>query len=252
MCGPREAGAYFITSLPARLVDPPPRKWRRGTAGGAVEGARAANKKSCDESDALSQTPPPPSFALCATDGPPPPLRGGGKMESFSRRIAPESYNEWYESFASKSVKGGGAPVGASSSMSATHVRVLPPEHASAAVARHTDKRYRLPALRARSPLGAPRAVLAAQINATAQPRPRFVRTGGCGRYPHHRTHPQRSTSRTGHSAGRVDARAARERGYKPRPQAGWSNINNGLTTTFSGVAVRFSGTFSGVALVEI
>ena len=76
--------------------------------------------------------------------------------------------------------KGGGAPVGASSSMSATHVRVLPPEHASAAVARHTRRRYRLKVLRARSPNGAPLAVLAAQINATAQPRPRFGRTGGC------------------------------------------------------------------------
>jgi hypothetical protein len=102
---------------------------------------------------------------------------------------------------------------------SAPHARVLPHEHASGAVARHTDKRYRLPTLRARSPLGAPRAALAAQIDATVQPRPHFVRTGGCGRYPHHRTHLQRCTSRTGHSAGRSDAQAARERGYKPRPR---------------------------------
>src|ERR1700691_6557774 len=95
--------------------------------------------------------------------------------------------------------------------MSAPRSQTLPPENAPGAVARHTFRRYRLKALRARSPLGAPLAVLAAQINATAQPRPRFMRTGGCRRYPHHRTHPQRSTSRTGHSAGRVDAQAARE-----------------------------------------
>jgi hypothetical protein len=130
------------------------------------------------------------------------------------------------KAFASKSVKGGGAPIGASSSMSATHSQTLPSESASAAVARHTDKRYRLPALRARSPLSAPRAVLAAQINATAQPRPRFVRTGGYGRYPHHRTLLQRFTSRTGHSAGRSDARAAPggvtspARRNRPRPMS--------------------------------
>jgi len=87
--------------------------------------------------------------------------------------------------------------------MSAPHARVLPLERAAGAVARHPLRRYRLKALRARSPLGAPLAALAAQINATAQPRPRFARTGGCGRYPHHRTRSQRCTSRAGHSAGR-------------------------------------------------
>ena len=105
------------------------------------------------------------------------------------------------------------------SNQSAPHARLLPNEHTPGAVARHTLRCCHPKALRARSPLGAPTAVLAAQINATAQPRPRFMRTGGCGRYPHHRTHPQRCTSRTGHSAGRVDAQAARERGYKSRPQ---------------------------------
>ena len=113
---------------------------------------------------------------------------------------------------------------------SATHFQALPSENASAAEARHTRRRYRLKALRARSPLGAPRAVLAAQINATAQPRPRFMRTGGRGCYPHHRTHPQRCTSRTGHNAGRVDAQAARERGYKPRPQEPHSPYQSAVT----------------------
>jgi hypothetical protein len=131
--------------------------------------------------------------------------------------------------------EGGGAPTGAWFKLSAPHSQALPSESAAGAVARHTLRRYRLKALRARSSLGAPRAVLAAQINATAQPRPRFGRTGGCGRYPHHRTLLQRCTSRTGHSAGRSDAQAARERGYKPRPQARAPNKRNDLATGFSG-----------------
>src|SRR5208282_6920920 len=52
-----------------------------------------------------------------------------------------------------------------------------------------------------------------------AQPRPRFTRNSGQRRYLRHGSRLQRCTSRAGHYAGRVDARTARERGYKPRPQ---------------------------------
>jgi hypothetical protein len=140
------------------------------------------------------------------------PAQRGRKIETRSRdAMASESCKQRHESFASKYVKGGGAPTGASSSMSAPHSQALPSESAPGAVARHTPRCCHLKALRARSPLGAPLAALAAQINATAQPRPRFGRTGGCGCYPHHRTHLQRCTSRTGRCAGRSDAQAARE-----------------------------------------
>jgi hypothetical protein len=102
-----------------------------------------------------SQKPPPPSFAY-ATDGPPPPLRGGGRNRiSFSRRMSVRVLSKRFPR-ASQITKGGGAPTGASSGMSAPHARVLPLERASGAVARHTPRRYRLKALRARSPLGAP------------------------------------------------------------------------------------------------
>jgi hypothetical protein len=151
---------------------------------------------------ASSQTPPPPSFAH-APDGPPPPLsrvRTSLFVLAAHRARVMRGTARKFRLHISEGRR----------SADRRMVQVCP---------RHARRRYRLKALRARSPLGAPRAVLAAQINATAQPRPRFMRTGGCGRYPHHRTHPQRCTSRTGHSAGRVDAQAARERGYKPRPQ---------------------------------
>jgi hypothetical protein len=159
-----------------------------------------------------------------------PRCRGGGNSVPFPRRIAPESCSEWHESFRLQISEGRRSAGRRIVGMSATHSQALPSESASAAVARHTRRCCHLKVLRARSPLGAPRAVLAAQINATAQPRPRFMRTGGCGRYPHHRTHPQRSTSRTGHSAGRVDAQAARERSYKPRPQEPHSPYQSAVT----------------------
>ena len=104
-------------------------------------------------------------------------------------------------------------------SMSAPDSQTLPPESASGAVARHANKRCRLPALRARSPLGAPLAALATQINAMAQPRPCFLGRARGGRYPPSAVPVQRSTPRTGHSAGQSDARAARERGYESRPR---------------------------------
>jgi hypothetical protein len=60
---------------------------------------------------------------------------------------------------------------------------------------------------------------VATQMHAMAQPRPCFLRLACGGRYPPHAVPVQRSTSRAGHSAGRTDARAAWERGYKPRPR---------------------------------
>jgi hypothetical protein len=85
---------------------------------------------------------------------------------------------------------------------SAPHIRVLPLEYASGALASRRSA-----------------AVLAAQINATAQLRPRFTRNTMRRRYLRLESRLQRCTSRAGHSAGRFDAQAARERGYEARPQ---------------------------------
>ena len=60
----------------------------------------------------------------------------------------------------------------------APHHQMLPPDRASGAAA----------ALRGRSPLGAPPRFLSQRPNALTQPRPRFTRTGGRGRYPHHQS----------------------------------------------------------------
>jgi hypothetical protein len=75
---------------------------------------------------------------------------------------------------------------------------------------RHTRRRYRLKVLRRgsdpsgdRSPLGAPTAALATQINAMAQPRPRFTRNTMRRRYLRSESRLQRCTSRAGRSAGR-------------------------------------------------
>src|SRR5580698_9377666 len=51
------------------------------------------------------------------------------------------------------------------------------------------------------------------------KPRPCFLGLAFGGRYPPSAVPVQRGTSRTGHCAGRLDTRAARERGYKPRPR---------------------------------
>ena len=76
-----------------------------------------------------------------------------------------------------------------------------------------------LPAVRTSGALGAPRRRLARRLNALPQPRPRFTRSGGRRLSPAPSNALKRSTSRTGHNAGRVDAWTARERGYEPRPQ---------------------------------
>jgi hypothetical protein len=93
--------------------------------------------------------------------------------------------------------------------MSAPRSQTLPSESASGAVARHTRRCCHLKVLRARSPLGAPLTALAAQINATAQPRPRFARNRMRRHYLRLESRLQRCTSRAGHSAGRFDAQAA-------------------------------------------
>jgi len=84
------------------------------------------------------------------------------------------------------------------------------PTGASIHCPRHTRRRYRPRMLRARKrsqrgPLASRRstAVLAAQINATAQPRPRFARNTMRRRYLRFESRSQRCTSRAGHSAGR-------------------------------------------------
>jgi len=73
----------------------------------------------------------------------------------------------------------------------------------------HTLRRCRLKVLRMRQrsqrrPLAFRRstAALAAQINATAQPRPRFARLSGRRRYLRHKPRLQRCTSRAGRYAG--------------------------------------------------
>ena len=83
-----------------------------------------------------------------------------------------------------------------------------------------------------RGPLASRRstAALATQINAMAQLRPCFLRLARDGRYPPHAVAVQRGTSRTGPSAGRNDARAARERGHEPRPREPHSPRQSAVT----------------------
>jgi hypothetical protein len=70
-----------------------------------------------------------------------------------------------------------------------------------------------------RSPSGASPRRLSRRPNARTQPRPRFTRAGGRRRYPAPPIALKRSTPLAGPNAGGDDARTARERGYKPRPQ---------------------------------
>ena len=67
--------------------------------------------------------------------------------------------------------------------MSAPHSQALPSEHASGAVARHAHKRCRLPALRARSPLGAPPRYLPRKLMPRLSPG-RASRERRCGVLP--------------------------------------------------------------------
>ena len=84
--------------------------------------------------------------------------------------------------------------------------------------------------LEARSPFGAPLRRLPERANAPAQPRPRFTRTRGCGRYPHRHSRLSKAPCTpvlmpAGHSSLGAncvhccDTRTARERSYELRPQ---------------------------------
>ncbi len=69
------------------------------------------------------------------------------------------------------------------------------PKGASSSGPRHTEKCCHLPvpgrgsaSSGMRSPSGAPPRLLSQRPNASTQPRPRFSRSRGCGRYPHHQS----------------------------------------------------------------
>ncbi len=69
------------------------------------------------------------------------------------------------------------------------------PKGASSSGPRHTEKCCHLPvpgrggaSSGMRSPSGAPPRLLSQRPNASTQPRPRFPRSRGCGRYPHHQS----------------------------------------------------------------
>jgi hypothetical protein len=115
-----------------------------------------------------------PSFASRRYESLPPQIK---RREAERRQAHPSSVRATHPHVATRTCFGRG---------SAPHSQMLPPESAAGALASRRST-----------------AVLAAQINATAQPRPRFARTGGHRRYPHHRTRLQRCTSRAGHKAGR-------------------------------------------------
>src|SRR5580700_3739482 len=95
--------------------------------------------------------------------------------------------------------------------MSAPRSQTLPPENASGAVARHTDKRYRLPALRARSPLGAPPRCLPRKLMPRLSPgRASCEREDAGVTHTIGRTHSDAPRAPVIVPAG-VDAQAARE-----------------------------------------
>ena len=73
-----------------------------------------ATRISCKENEALTPEPPPPRFARYASSsGPPPPLSRGRMAQaiSFPRRSPRPSFaDQSHQSFASKKIRGGGAP----------------------------------------------------------------------------------------------------------------------------------------------
>ena len=73
-----------------------------------------ATRISCKENEALTPAPPPPRFARYASSsGPPPPLSRGRMAQaiSFPRRSPRPSFaDQSHQSFASKKIRGGGAP----------------------------------------------------------------------------------------------------------------------------------------------
>ena len=96
---------------------------------------------------------------------------------------------------------------------SAPHSQALPSESAPGAVARHTDKRYRLPALRARSPLGAPPR-RSPGFEAWLSPGPALAWDRDSVSCPSPRA---ASSSRAGRSAGRAGSQGRPGRFAKPR-----------------------------------
>jgi len=145
----------------------------------------------------------------CAPSGARPSPCRGGQIDSRSRDApAPEFLQKPLQKVSPQ--RGGGAPTGAPS------------------IGRTERMRQRAH----RSPLASRRstAALARQLNATAQPRPRFTRARGRRVLPAPSFALKRGTSRTGRNAGRVDARTARERGYKPRPREPHSPHRSAVT----------------------
>jgi hypothetical protein len=163
----------------------------------AQRGGRGAglHEFSDNENKAASQTPPPPRFAW----SPSPTFVGADKQIHSRDACAPE----FCQAIAKKpSLKR----------------REVERRQAHLPLAASADAAARLALTRARSPLGAPprlwsqrercdpiQAALHASERMRALPAPSFAL--------------KRGTSRTGHNAGGDDARTARERGYKPRPQ---------------------------------
>jgi hypothetical protein len=161
-----------------RISHPPPcqRGGDRPKGGG---GGAGLDENSFNESDASSQTPPPPCFAWS-----PSPAVAGAEIKSRPRDAHASEFCKQTARKLSPPIKEGRRSADRRNpSMSAPHIRALPHEHASGADARHKQSPYGDCLLRARSPLGAPTAALATQINAMAQPRPRFARNTMRRRY---------------------------------------------------------------------
>jgi hypothetical protein len=134
---------------------------------------------------------------------------------------------------APKKCEGSGAPIGAPSVVRACANKRA--QFAQTYLLRGSGPLCLLPLPRAgegregaRSPFGAPPRHLPRRANAKTQSRPRFARTGGCGRYPHHRSRLSQAPGTPvivpeGHSSLHLrklrtvcDARTARERIAKP------------------------------------
>jgi len=155
--------------------------------------------------------------------GPPPPFSRGRIKQSRSRdACAPELCLSHAQISPPKEAKEG--------RRSADRRIVLEPRHANECCHPFALRARQRPQ---RRPLASRRstAALATQMNATAQPRPCFLRLACGGRYPPNAVPVQRCTSQTGRSAGRRDAQAAREWGYKPHPREPHSLHRSAVTS---------------------
>jgi hypothetical protein len=79
-----------------------------------------------------------------------------------------------------------------------------------------------------------------------------FPGTHGAGRYPATAVPVQRDTSRAGPSAGGDDARTARERGYKPRPQEPHPPHRSAVTGRRPSLGEMSVGTYNGDHYQEV